>query len=81
MSSVPVSLPARAGAAGDDPEARRDERSLGIPTIRGRVVQAAAKIMLEPIFEADFEDGAYGYRPRRSGLDAVKEVRDLLCSR
>jgi RNA-directed DNA polymerase len=39
------------------------ERPLGIPTIRDRVVQAAAKLVLEPIFEADFEDSAYGYRP------------------
>src|SRR5271170_1690734 len=55
------------------------ERPLGIPTIRDRVVQAAAKIVLEPIFEADFEDGAYGYRPRRSATDAVKETHRLLC--
>jgi len=55
------------------------ERPLGIPTIRDRVVQAAAKIVLEPIFEADFEDGAYGYRPRRSALDAVKETHRLIC--
>src|SRR4051794_26818574 len=39
------------------------ERPLGIPTIRDRVVQTAAKIGLEPVFEADFEDSAYGYRP------------------
>jgi len=50
------------------------ERPLGIPTIRDRVVQTAAKIVLEPLFEADFEDSAYGYRPRRSAIDAVKEV-------
>jgi RNA-directed DNA polymerase len=50
------------------------ERPLGIPTIRDRVVQTAAKIVLEPIFEADFEDSAYGYRPRRGAIDAVKET-------
>jgi RNA-directed DNA polymerase len=54
------------------------ERPLGIPTIRDRVVQAAAKIVLEPIFEADFEDNAYGYRPRRSAVDAVKETHRLI---
>src|SRR5215468_11160824 len=54
------------------------ERPLGIPTIRDRVVQTAAKLVLEPIFEADFEDSAYGYRPRRSGTDAVKEVHQLI---
>jgi RNA-directed DNA polymerase len=55
------------------------ERPLGIPTIRDRVVQSAAKIVLEPIFEADFEDSAYGYRPRRSAVDAVKETHRLIC--
>jgi RNA-directed DNA polymerase len=55
------------------------ERPLGIPTIRDRVVQTAAKIVLEPIFEADFEDSAYGYRPRRSAIDAVKETHRLIC--
>src|SRR5215470_10726706 len=50
------------------------ERPLGIPTIRDRVVQTAAKLVLEPIFEADFEDNAYGYRPARGAADAVKEV-------
>jgi len=55
------------------------QRPLGIPTIRDRVVQAAAKIVLEPIFEADFEDSAYGYRPRRGAIDAVKEAHRLIC--
>src|SRR6202051_3563884 len=55
------------------------ERPLGIPTIRDRGVQTAAKLWLEPIFEADFEDGAYGYRPGRSATDAIKEVHRLIC--
>ena len=55
------------------------ERPLGIPTIRDRVVQTAAKLVLEPIFEADLEPNAYGYRPGRSGIDAVKVVHRLLC--
>ena len=54
------------------------ERPLGIPTIRDRVVQTAAKLVLEPIFEADFEDGAYGYRPGRRAADAIKRVHGLL---
>jgi RNA-directed DNA polymerase len=57
----------------------KGERPLGIPTIRDRTVQAAAKLVLEPIFEADLDPSAYGYRPRRSGLDAVKEVHALIC--
>jgi RNA-directed DNA polymerase len=55
------------------------ERPLGIPTIRDRVVQTAAKLVLEPIFEADFEDSAHGYRPNRGGGQAVKEVHRLIC--
>src|SRR3954471_14436534 len=55
------------------------ERPLGIPTIRDRVVQTAAKLVLEPIFEADFEDSAYGYRPGRSGTDAIKDVHRHIC--
>src|SRR5271155_2838674 len=55
------------------------ERALGIPTIRDRVIQTAAKIVLEPIFEADFEDNAYGYRPARGAVDAVKEAHRLIC--
>src|SRR5215470_18830906 len=55
------------------------ERALGIPSVRCRVIQTAAKLVLEPIFEADFEDSAYGYRPRRSAVDAVKEAHRLIC--
>jgi RNA-directed DNA polymerase len=54
------------------------ERPLGIPTIRDRVAQTAAKLVLEPIFEADFEDSAYGYRPKRGAVDAIKEVHRLI---
>jgi RNA-directed DNA polymerase len=55
------------------------ERPLGIPTIRDRVVQTAAKLVLEPIFEADLDPAAFGYRPERSGADAIKAVHALLC--
>ena len=55
------------------------ERPLGIPTIRDRVAQTAAKLVLEPIFEADFEDCAHGYRPGRSAQDAVQEVHRAIC--
>jgi RNA-directed DNA polymerase len=54
------------------------ERPLGIPTIRDRVAQTAAKLILEPIFEADLEPNAYGYRPRRSAQDAIRKVDELL---
>ena len=56
------------------------ERPLGIPTIRDRVAQTAAKLVLEPIFEADFEDTAYGYRPKRSGADAISRVHQHILS-
>ena len=54
------------------------QRPLGIPTIRDRVVQTAATLVLEPIFEADFDEAAYGYRPRRSALDAVRRVHKAI---
>jgi RNA-directed DNA polymerase len=60
------------------PKANGGERPLGVPTVRDRVVQAAVKLVLEPIFEADFTDNAYGYRPRRSALDAVRAVHESL---
>ena len=55
------------------------ERALGIPTLQDRVVQAAAKLVLEPIFEAELDPSAFGYRPRRSGTDAIREVHQRLC--
>ena len=58
------------------------ERPLGIPTVRDRTVRMAAKLVLEPVFEADFTPNAHGYRPNRSALDAVKEVhRNLKAGR
>jgi RNA-directed DNA polymerase len=54
------------------------ERPLGIPTIRDRVAQTAAKLVLEPIWEADMEPNAYGYRPRKSAQDAIRKVDELL---
>ncbi|MGH8577877.1 MAG: group II intron reverse transcriptase/maturase [Gammaproteobacteria bacterium] len=50
-------------------------RPLGIPTVRDRVVQAATKIVLEPIFEADFSASSYGFRPGRSPLEALETIR------
>jgi RNA-directed DNA polymerase len=56
------------------------ERPLGIPTIRDRVVQTAALLILQPIFEADLEPTAYGYRPGRDALEAVRDVHRALCA-
>jgi RNA-directed DNA polymerase len=50
------------------------QRPLGIPTVRDRVVQTAAKLILEPIFEADFRECSYGYRPGRSAKDALAQI-------
>jgi RNA-directed DNA polymerase len=54
------------------------ERPLGLPSIRDRVVQTAAKLVLEPVFEAEFADTAYGYRPGRSAEQAVRKVHEAL---
>ena len=53
-------------------------RVLSIPTIRDRVVQGALKLILEPIFEADFQSGSYGYRPKRSAHEAVNRVAQAI---
>jgi RNA-directed DNA polymerase len=54
------------------------ERPLGIPTVRDRVVQAATQLVLEPIFESDFKDTSYGFRPCRSAPDALRAIREQL---
>ncbi len=53
-------------------------RVLGIPAIRDRVVQGALKLILEPIFEADFQEGSYGYRPKRSAHAAIDRVAEAV---
>ena len=56
------------------PKSNGKYRTLGIPTIRDRVLQGALKLILEPIFEADFQDGSYGYRPKRTAHQAIDRV-------
>jgi len=60
------------------PKADGSERPLGIPTIRDRVAQMAVKLIIEPIFEADFCPNSYGFRPKRSAHDAVDEIAQAL---
>jgi len=57
------------------PKPDGSERPLGIPTVRDRIVQMATKIAIEPVFEADFLDCSYGFRPKRSAKQAIEEVR------
>ena len=60
------------------PKPDGNQRPLGIPTIRDRVVQMAVKLVIEPIFEADFCDSSYGFRPKRSAHDAVDAISKAL---
>jgi RNA-directed DNA polymerase len=60
------------------PKAGGGKRPLGIPTIKDRVVQAAVKVVIEPIFEADFQENSYGFRPKRSAHQAVQDVKEHL---
>jgi len=63
------------------PKAGGKLRMLSIPTIRDRVVQGALKLILEPVFEADFQPGSFGYRPKKSAHDAVQRVRQGILQR
>ena len=56
-------------------------RVLSIPAIRDRVVQGALKLIVEPVFEADFQSGSFGYRPKRTAHDAIKRVAEAIVQR
>jgi group II intron reverse transcriptase/maturase len=60
------------------PKADGKQRALGIPTVRDRVAQAAAKVVLEPIFEADFRESSYGFRPKRNAHQACEQLRQAV---
>jgi group II intron reverse transcriptase/maturase len=60
------------------PKAAGGKRPLGIPVIKDRIVQMAVKIVIEPIFEADFQDNSYGFRPKRNAHQAVEDVNKHL---
>ena len=73
-----MNVPKRRGATGDDPESWRRRTASRYPDDPGRVVQTAAKLVLEPIFEADLDPAAHGYRPGRGAGQAIQTVLSLL---
>ena len=60
------------------PKSDGSQRSLGIPTIKDRIVQMSCKMVIEPIFEADFTANSYGFRPKRSAHDAITAIKGNL---
>lgn len=60
------------------PKSNGKKRPLSIPTIKDRIVQMSCKMVIEPIFEADFEDTSYGFRPKRDAKGAITKIKELL---
>ncbi len=60
------------------PKGNGKTRKLGIPTIKDRIVQGAIKLILEPVFEADFQPGSFGYRPKRTAHQAIEQVSNAI---
>ncbi len=59
-------------------KANGGKRPLGIPAVRDRIAQTVCKMILEPIFEADFEGNSFGFRPKRSSKDAIRAIKENL---
>ena len=68
----------RRSASTTSPTSYQEERPLGIPTVRDRVVQTAVRMVIEPIFEHEFAEHSYGFRPHRGYKDALRRVDELL---